>query len=138
LLRRVIKEFWSQGDKERENGLQIGPGRDRNTANVPLGQQFFIKVLVSPLYTLWKEVVPESDIALKLLHKNLEFWTNEAEKEKERKANADRMRKKVSTVTKQVINEDSTSVGEKKSTVKEKRRAFKPLTEKEKMSQLTI
>jgi len=136
--RRVIKEFWSQGDKERENGLQIGPGRDRNTANVPLGQQFFIKVLVSPLYTLWKEVVPESDIALKLLHKNLEFWTNEAEKEKERKANADRMRKKVSTVTKQVINEDSTSVGEKKSTVKEKRRAFKPLTEKEKMSQLTI
>jgi len=42
--RRVISEFWRQGDLERIHGLPVGPGRDRQTANVPLGQQFFNKV----------------------------------------------------------------------------------------------
>eukprot|EP00954_Amorphochlora_amoebiformis_P010544 824122-Amorphochlora_amoeboformis.AAC.1 len=45
--KRVIKEFWAQGDLERLHGLPVGPGRDRSTANVPLGQQFFIKVLAN-------------------------------------------------------------------------------------------
>jgi len=84
---RVISEFWKQGDLERIHGIPVGPGRDRATANVPLGQQFFIKVLVSPLYTLWKEVVPEAEIAVKLLHENLDFWTAEVEKDKKKKDN---------------------------------------------------
>lgn len=84
--KRVITEFWRQGDLERIHGLPVGPGRDRSTANVPLGQQFFIKVLVSPLYTLWNEVVPETEICLKYLHANLEYWKKESElkKKKER------------------------------------------------------
>ncbi|GAB5365565.1 hypothetical protein AAMO2058_001069400 [Amorphochlora amoebiformis] len=83
--KRVIKEFWAQGDLERLHGLPVGPGRDRSTANVPLGQQFFIKVLVSPLYTLWKEVIPETEVALKHLHENLEYWTGVAESKRKMK-----------------------------------------------------
>jgi len=77
--RRVISEFWRQGDLERIHGLPVGPGRDRQTANVPLGQQFFNKVLVRPLYKLWKEVVPEADVALKILNENLAYWASEVE-----------------------------------------------------------
>ena len=77
--RRVITEFWNQGDLERKRGLQVGPGRDRATANVPLGQHFFIKVLVSPLYQKWAEVVPEARICLHYMQENLRHWKREAD-----------------------------------------------------------
>ncbi len=83
---RIVKEFWRQGDLEKVHMLPVGPGNDRNGANVPLGQQFFIRVLVSPLYIAWQKVVPEAQVCLKHLKANLDYWVQEAEREKKSKS----------------------------------------------------
>jgi len=46
---RINQEFFKQGDLEQIFSLPVGPGNDRNSANIPLGQQFFIKVIILTL-----------------------------------------------------------------------------------------
>ena len=45
----VSKEFFSQGDKERENNMDISPMMDRATSNLFNMQMGFIEFVVSPL-----------------------------------------------------------------------------------------
>lgn len=45
----VSQEFFSQGDKERELGLDISPMMDRNSSNLNNMQIGFIEFVVSPL-----------------------------------------------------------------------------------------
>ena len=46
--KRVYKEFFLQGEKEKELGLDVSPGRDRNTTKIPTSQMAFIKYVVAP------------------------------------------------------------------------------------------
>ena len=48
--RRITKEFFSQGDLEREAGLKINPIMDRNVADVPKSTKYFAEILVKPLF----------------------------------------------------------------------------------------
>ena len=47
---RCMEEFFKQGDKEREMGLDISPLCDRNTTQVPQSQIGFIDYIVVPLF----------------------------------------------------------------------------------------
>ena len=56
--RRVLNEFWAQGDREREMGIAVGPLNDRTSAQISKGQVGFIGVLVAPLFEELKRVLP--------------------------------------------------------------------------------
>ncbi|KAL0486744.1 cAMP phosphodiesterase regA [Acrasis kona] len=45
-----IREFLSQGDKERSNDIPVSPLMDRNNMNFPKSQMDFINYIVEPLY----------------------------------------------------------------------------------------
>eukprot|EP00727_Mastigamoeba_balamuthi_P012202 m51a1_g7604 putative 3 5 -cyclic nucleotide phosphodiesterase family protein (807) ;mRNA; f:245111-248049 len=46
---RVMEEFFSQGDKERERGLPVSSFMDRETTDIPKCQQAFIQFVVRPM-----------------------------------------------------------------------------------------
>ena len=52
-----MEEFFKQGDKEREMGLDISPLCDRNTTQVPQSQIGFIDYIVVPLFNTVIETV---------------------------------------------------------------------------------
>eukprot|EP00927_Polykrikos_kofoidii_P070260 TRINITY_DN6633_c0_g1_i2.p1 TRINITY_DN6633_c0_g1~~TRINITY_DN6633_c0_g1_i2.p1 ORF type:complete len:635 (+),score=105.03 TRINITY_DN6633_c0_g1_i2:200-2104(+) len=56
--RRVLKEFFDQGDKEASLGLPISPLCNRNTVDVGDSQAGFIGFIVRPLFELLAEVIP--------------------------------------------------------------------------------
>jgi len=75
----VTEEFYAQGDRERSNNLPISPFMDRNTSDLPKSQFGFINFLVLPLYKAWCEQFEDSNICLKTLQKNLDFWKQQAQ-----------------------------------------------------------
>ena len=66
---KVINEFWRQGDKERELGLKISNGYDRNVTTKAMSQVGFIDYVVMPFFVQFVEVFGE----LEYLVKNIEY-----------------------------------------------------------------
>eukprot|EP00727_Mastigamoeba_balamuthi_P013991 m51a1_g9214 putative 3 5 -cyclic nucleotide phosphodiesterase family protein (893) ;mRNA; r:32947-36309 len=56
--RRVMDEFFAQGDAERALGLRVSPFMDRATADTPKCQLAFIKFVVRPMMELIVPVCP--------------------------------------------------------------------------------
>jgi hypothetical protein len=54
----VSQEFFSQGDKERELGIDISPMMDRNSSNLNNMQIGFIEFVVSPLISSESSLSP--------------------------------------------------------------------------------
>mmetsp|Transcript_46129 Transcript_46129/g.128495 ORF Transcript_46129/g.128495 Transcript_46129/m.128495 type:complete len:542 (+) Transcript_46129:547-2172(+) len=82
---RVLSEFHSQGDQERELGLPISPGFDRlkmtNIKQKAAGQMFFIGVLVKPLYEAFGKLsYVDIDEPMYHLEQNLAHWKQIVEK----------------------------------------------------------
>jgi len=68
---RLMNEFWAQGDKEKEEGLEISAMCDRETANVEKSQVGFISFIVQPLWETWGELVyPDINYILDILKSN--------------------------------------------------------------------
>jgi hypothetical protein len=63
----VSQEFFTQGDKERELGIDISPMMDRNNANLNNMQIGFIEFVVSPLISSEYPVLLSSLVLLSLL-----------------------------------------------------------------------
>lgn len=55
---KIIKEFFAQGDKERQLGLEIMPGFDRRTTNISKGQIGFIDFVVLPYFDALAKLIP--------------------------------------------------------------------------------
>eukprot|EP00727_Mastigamoeba_balamuthi_P010523 m51a1_g6093 putative calcium calmodulin-dependent 3 -cyclic nucleotide phosphodiesterase 1a isoform x3 (920) ;mRNA; r:37160-40850 len=55
---RVMREFFAQGDAEREAGLPVSPFMDRQTTDVPKCQSAFIQFVVAPTAELAAKVIP--------------------------------------------------------------------------------
>jgi len=79
--RRVLTEFWAQGDEEKRLGLEISPLCDRSTgiSTVPQGQIGFASFVVRPLFQQLARLIPEVEIALEQLEKNGEYWKRRKE-----------------------------------------------------------
>jgi cAMP-specific phosphodiesterase 4 len=67
----ILEEFFQQGDKEREKGLNISPNCDRNKVDVNQSQIGFIDFIVRPVWETWADLVhPDVQQMLDLLEEN--------------------------------------------------------------------
>ena len=71
-MQRVFREFFTQGERERELGLPVTPFMDRPTASIPKAQQGFVKYICQPLFKAIVEVIPTLRVALDNMNANLD------------------------------------------------------------------
>uniref|UniRef100_A0A8C3MRS0 Phosphodiesterase n=1 Tax=Geospiza parvula TaxID=87175 RepID=A0A8C3MRS0_GEOPR len=72
---RIMEEFFRQGDRERERGMEISPMCDKHSASVEKSQVGFIDFVVQPLWEAWAELVhPDAREMLRALHENREWF----------------------------------------------------------------
>jgi len=67
---RVLKEFFAQGDEERELGLTISPLCDRNTVNFAKSQVGFIDLFIMPIFGFLSEIDQNFQKCKKNVEKN--------------------------------------------------------------------
>lgn len=64
-----------QGDKERENGMDISPMCDRHNATIEKSQVGFIDYIVHPLWETWADLVhPDAQDILDMLEENRDYY----------------------------------------------------------------
>ncbi|XP_066430302.1 3',5'-cyclic-AMP phosphodiesterase 4C-like isoform X2 [Eleutherodactylus coqui] len=72
---RIIVEFFHQGDREREKGIEISPMCDKHNASVEKSQVGFIDYIVHPLWETWADLVhPDAQDILDTLEDNREWY----------------------------------------------------------------
>ncbi|XP_039575025.1 cAMP-specific 3',5'-cyclic phosphodiesterase 4D-like, partial [Passer montanus] len=76
---RIMEEFFRQGDRERERGMEISPMCDRHSASVESSQVGFIDFVVQPLWEAWAELVhPDAREMLRALRRNRDWFRGRA------------------------------------------------------------
>jgi len=76
--KRVMREFWQQGDRERKLGIPISAFMDRKQPAVAQCQIGFINVLVKPLLVEWRKLLGDcAQPAIDGLEASLVLWQNE-------------------------------------------------------------
>ncbi|KAM6369247.1 3',5'-cyclic-AMP phosphodiesterase 4C isoform 2-T2 [Pluvialis apricaria] len=72
---RIMVEFFRQGDREREKGMEISPMCDKHTASVEKSQVGFIDFIAHPLWETWADLVhPDAQEVLDTLEDNREWY----------------------------------------------------------------
>ncbi|XP_037674300.1 cAMP-specific 3',5'-cyclic phosphodiesterase 4A isoform X3 [Choloepus didactylus] len=72
---RIMAEFFQQGDRERERGMEISPMCDKLTASVEKSQVGFIDYIVHPLWETWADLVhPDAQEILDTLEDNRDWY----------------------------------------------------------------
>ncbi|KAJ8285396.1 hypothetical protein GJAV_G00026340 [Gymnothorax javanicus] len=72
---RIMEEFFSQGDRERDRGMEISPMCDKHNASVEKSQVGFIDYIVHPLWETWGDLVhPDAQDMLDTLEENREWY----------------------------------------------------------------
>uniref|UniRef100_A0A3P8W955 Phosphodiesterase n=1 Tax=Cynoglossus semilaevis TaxID=244447 RepID=A0A3P8W955_CYNSE len=72
---RIMEEFFSQGDRERERGMEISPMCDKHNASVEKSQVGFIDYIVHPLWETWADLVhPDAQDILDTLEDNRDWY----------------------------------------------------------------
>jgi cAMP-specific phosphodiesterase 4/calcium/calmodulin-dependent 3',5'-cyclic nucleotide phosphodiesterase len=56
--KKIVQEFFYQGDRERVLGLDISFGCDRHTSNFANSQIGFIGFMIQPYFKLLSQVLP--------------------------------------------------------------------------------
>lgn len=70
-----MEEFFLQGDKERESGMDISPMCDRHNATIEKSQVGFIDYIVHPLWETWADLVhPDAQDILDTLEENRDYY----------------------------------------------------------------
>merc|ERR1719495_344915 len=70
-----MNEFFGQGDRERELGLQISNLCDRKTVEIPTAQLGFINFVVRPFFLLWNDIfVDIGGLFLEHCDRNKQYW----------------------------------------------------------------
>ncbi|XP_052873013.1 cAMP-specific 3',5'-cyclic phosphodiesterase [Anopheles cruzii] len=74
-VRRLMEEFFRQGDRERAAGMDVSPMCDRLSATVESSQVGFIDYIVHPLWEAWAELVrPDAQDILDRLEDNRAYY----------------------------------------------------------------
>eukprot|EP01017_Pseudomicrothorax_dubius_P030876 TRINITY_DN3882_c0_g1_i1.p1 TRINITY_DN3882_c0_g1~~TRINITY_DN3882_c0_g1_i1.p1 ORF type:complete len:191 (+),score=66.80 TRINITY_DN3882_c0_g1_i1:61-573(+) len=84
--RRVVEEFWSQGDIESRRNLPVSPLCDRKASNVAKSQEGFLKAIVLPLYEAFSEYLKSEAVTKSCVDQvksNAVYWAEEATRESE-------------------------------------------------------
>jgi len=75
---RIMEEFFQQGDREREAGLDISPMCDRFNSTVEKSQVGFIDYIVHPLWETWADLVhPDAQDILDTLEDNRDWYQSQ-------------------------------------------------------------
>lgn len=70
----IHKEFFNQGDLEKNLNLPVSFLCDRHATSIPKSQIGFIKNIIMPSFSLMKNIIPLSEDMNKHIIKNLEKW----------------------------------------------------------------
>ncbi|KAB7506535.1 cAMP-specific 3',5'-cyclic phosphodiesterase, isoform F [Armadillidium nasatum] len=71
----IMEEFFKQGDREREQGMDISPMCDRHSATIEKSQVGFIDYIVHPLWETWADLVhPDAQDILDTLEENRDWY----------------------------------------------------------------
>jgi hypothetical protein len=74
---RIMDEFFRQGDREREIGMEVSPMCDRYNATIEKSQVGFIDYIVHPLWETWADLVyPDSQQILETLESNRYYYSS--------------------------------------------------------------
>ncbi|XP_046906275.1 cAMP-specific 3',5'-cyclic phosphodiesterase 4D-like isoform X4 [Hypomesus transpacificus] len=72
---RIMVEFFTQGDCERDKGMEISPMCDKHNASIEKNQVGFIDYIVHPLWETWADLVhPDAQDILDTLEDNREWY----------------------------------------------------------------
>nr|XP_020467714.1 cAMP-specific 3',5'-cyclic phosphodiesterase 4C isoform X4 [Monopterus albus] len=72
---RIMVEFFTQGDRERDKGMEISPMCDKHNASIEKSQVGFIDYIVHPLWETWADLVhPDAQDILDMLEDNREWY----------------------------------------------------------------
>ncbi|XP_053178093.1 cAMP-specific 3',5'-cyclic phosphodiesterase 4D-like isoform X3 [Scomber japonicus] len=72
---RITVEFFTQGDRERDKGMEISPMCDKHNASIEKNQVGFIEYIVHPLWETWADLVhPDAQDILDTLEDNREWY----------------------------------------------------------------
>ncbi|KAM6466995.1 3',5'-cyclic-AMP phosphodiesterase 4C isoform 2-T2 [Liasis olivaceus] len=72
---RIMIEFFHQGDREREKGMEISPMCDKHNASIEKSQVGFIDYIAHPLWETWADLVhPDAQEILDTLEDNREWY----------------------------------------------------------------
>ncbi|XP_023562926.1 cAMP-specific 3',5'-cyclic phosphodiesterase 4C isoform X3 [Octodon degus] len=72
---RIMAEFFRQGDRERQSGLDVSPMCDKHTASVEKSQVGFIDYIAHPLWETWADLVhPDAQDLLDTLEDNRSWY----------------------------------------------------------------
>lgn len=72
---QIMEEFFLQGDRERELGMDISPMCDRHNATIEKSQVGFIDYIVHPLWETWADLVhPDAQDILDALENNRDWY----------------------------------------------------------------
>lgn len=74
--KRILNEFWVQGDEERKRGMEISPccNREDETRKICGGQVFFARQIVLPLWKQLNHLLPDLAEALQQCAENADLW----------------------------------------------------------------
>lgn len=81
--RRILQEFWAQGDKEKSLGIAVSPlcDREKKHESLAAGQNGFIMFVVLPLFREVSKMMPEASEAIQRLESNAKYWQKMKEEE---------------------------------------------------------
>ncbi|XP_059196856.1 cAMP-specific 3',5'-cyclic phosphodiesterase 4D isoform X1 [Centropristis striata] len=72
---RIMREFFTQGDRERDKGMEISAMCDKHNASIEKTQVGFIDFIVHPLWETWADLVhPDAQDILDTLEDNREWY----------------------------------------------------------------
>ncbi|XP_070989858.1 3',5'-cyclic-AMP phosphodiesterase 4C-like isoform X4 [Oncorhynchus clarkii lewisi] len=72
---RIMVEFFTQGDRERDKGMEISPMCDKHNASIEKNRVGFIDYIVHPLWETWADLVhPDAQEILDTLEDNREWY----------------------------------------------------------------
>ena len=70
----LFVEFFNQGDRERELGIDISFLMDRTTTNIAKAQDGFIKNLIKPAFVHLSKMLPYLELNISYMDDNVEKW----------------------------------------------------------------
>ncbi|VDK86545.1 unnamed protein product [Litomosoides sigmodontis] len=74
-VKNIMEEYWRQGDRERDLGIDISPMCDRNNITIAKSQVGFIDFIVQPLFETWADLVnPHAQYILDQLELNRQWY----------------------------------------------------------------
>eukprot|EP00300_Choanocystis_sp_HF-7_P017864 c19859_g1_i1.p1 GENE.c19859_g1_i1~~c19859_g1_i1.p1 ORF type:complete len:474 (-),score=85.72 c19859_g1_i1:400-1821(-) len=77
---KVVTEFYNQGDREKEFGLPVAPMNRRAPNGLEQSQIAFIEHIVTPMYEILVDLLPEMQVPLDHSRNNVQLWRERVER----------------------------------------------------------